>query len=523
MGDGPTPAAGAPRATIWTRENAYSSGGQTTTVPLLGLPPGATELCGKYICVDERNAAGQKLICPPSDAGDGPTTPCFPQKFVYATLDRFVRFLSDELDCDMELIRAVYRRHSRALPVHVNAPGLANAFYFPPGEELIIGDGLGRLPLATDGDILVHETMHWVIDVINPTLGEGFLDFGTAIHEGVADAVAALYFRDPQIGEDFNRFKNGIGYSGGVRSVQNTRTFRNIGHIDPHELGKVISGYFWSLFGRIHALLRERNAADAARDPARYEDLARRATIKLAIANTASYRTPSPGPADFVEATAAAAQELAQVGELEELTKHNVDIASVVAQARQEAGHREFAWMQAQMAPDPLATAPANLSFGTPVALTGTAGVPSTYHPQLYQTAAGPALVVGYGKIVRQGAGGLAGASSAKLRKVDAESIDETVAVDRLRAYQSAVGAIERDFGGALTARTGDAAIPPATRMDLIRRARAAATASGAAGGRLAILPRQKNLSWLFDAGPAHIAIDAKSGKATFILKAMVD
>lgn len=523
MGDVPPAGAAQPRATVWTRENEFSSRGGTMTVPLQGLPSGAAELCGRYVCVDEHSAAGQKLICSPFDPNDGPKSRCFTQKFAYYTLDRFIRFLSDELDCDMELVRAIYRRSSRTLPVHVNIPQFVNAYYFPPDEDLSFGDGMGRFSLATDGDVLVHEAVHWVIDVINPTLGEGFLAFGQSIHEGVADAVTALFFGDPQIGEDFNKFKNGAGYPGGLRSVHNTRTFRNTQDLDPHELGKVISGYWWSLYEGIHALLRQRNAVDALKSPALYEGLARRAAIKIALTNTGSYRAPSPGPADFIEATVTAVKELAQVGELEELTKHNVDVASVVALARQEGVAREFSWMQAQMAQDPLATAPANLAFGTPVTLTGTAGAVSTYYPQVYQTRSGPALVVGYGKIERPGAPGAAKISSSKFRKVDAESIDETVSIGGAGAYQAAFQAIERDLGTFLAARTGDAAIPLPTRVKLLRKARDAITASGVKGGRLALLPFQKNLVWLFDAGTTHVAVDAKSGKATFILKAMVD
>lgn len=522
MGSAPPSSAGAPHATVWTRENRYSSGGMTMTVPLEGLPSGATELCGRYVCIDEYNAAGQKLICSPSNPNDAPGTICFAQKFAYYTLDRFLRYLNDKVNCDMELVRAIYRHRTRTLPVHVNLPQMVNAFYFPPNEDLNFGDGLGRFSLATDGDILVHEATHWVVDVINPTLGDGFLAFGQAIHEGTADAVTALFFGDPQIGEDFNTFNHGVGYPGGIRSVHNTRTFRNTTSPDPHELGKVISGYYWSMYERIHALLKQRNPVDASRNPALYEGLARQATIKIALTNAGSYRAPSPGPTDFIEATATAAQELAQVGELEELTKHNVDVASVVALARAEGVAREFPWMQAQMAQDPLTVAQANLSFGTPVTLTGTAGVRQTYHPQIYQTRSGPALVVGYGKIERPSAGGTM-ITSSKLRKVDAESIDETVAVDQAKAFQTALRTIDRDFVSFLAARTGDAAIPPPTHMQLIGKARAALAKGGAGSARLALLPLQKNLVWLIDAGPVHIAVDARSGRTQFILKALVD
>lgn len=513
-----------PTATIWTNGNRYSSKGQTQRVELQGLPPNATEMCGQLVCIDEYNASGQRITCNPFDTNDGPASRCFPQKVAYQSLDSFQRFLSDELDCDMQLVRAIMRhRNPRPLHVVINVPNTINAYYNPPAENILVGDGEGRCQIATDHDILLHESGHWVIDTINPTLADGFLGLGMAVHEGGADAIAALKTSDAQIGEDFNVCRHGYGYAGGVRSVNNTRTFRNVTDPDPHEVGKVFSGFWWSLAQRLDGALRSRDPRLAAH-PAEAWALARKATIKLVFTNAGSYKAPSPLPVDFIDATVAAAKGLIDAEELNELTAHGVDLARITQEVQAEATSREFAWMNQQLLQDMGApTAIATLAFGKPIELFDARGGRALFRPQVLQTRHGEALVAGYGYFQRGDGRGISAGSAPRLRRIDQEKIDVTLGVTKEKALELAIAAAETDFAALLAKRTADLEIPAISRMRLIREAREALKAKGARGARLAILPKGKNLVWLFDAGLAHIAIDAPTGKATIIMKTIID
>ncbi|HPQ81765.1 MAG TPA: hypothetical protein PLZ86_08615, partial [bacterium] len=86
-----------PKAIVWAHENRFSSKAATRVVPIKGLDEKSGEMCGEYVCVSEKNILGKKLSCPAFGSFSMPGDPCFAQKFVYYTLDRFVRLLAEKL------------------------------------------------------------------------------------------------------------------------------------------------------------------------------------------------------------------------------------------------------------------------------------------------------------------------------------------------------------------------------------------------------------------------------------------
>ena len=522
-----------PTADVWRGENSYSSDGKTWEVALKGLPEGAGSMCGEYVCVTEEDAGGRKIICPPSAANGKPGEACFAQKFAYATLDRFIRLTTDKLLCELDekksdkgcaqglgLVQVVeaLKKRKMPLPVEVNSPFLVNAYYSPRDLKLVFGDGEKKFLLATDGDIIVHEAAHWLIDTINPALGSSWRGLGNAIHEGSADAMAALHFGDPQMAEDFNFYKVGRGYKGGLRTVKNTRTVANLKLTEPHEMGKIIGGFWWSLYERLVVSLKKANPSAYKENPALFEQLARNATMKLVLAHAGSYSVPSPDAPDFLEAVSRAATDLNFIDGLTELTKRGVGLMAILKEIAAEGDARglgEPIWPMSWHGNTGKKSA---ISFGPALSITGAAGESIAYKPQTHMTSQGPALVLGYGAIERDGRSDAKG-----LREIGEGEIDETVVFSRGEAYKRAVSAAGKELADLLASRKDDAEIPAASRKQILSKARKTLESTGFSEGKLAILPGEKGLAWLFDAGVAEIAVDAKTGKVKILVKGLID
>ena len=529
---GPIPAG--PKAVVWSQENRFSSKDKTKAVPLKGLSDDAKAMCGEYVCVTETNKKGRELFCPAQGKDALPGDGCFAQKFAYYTLDRFIRLLADKLVCDiadvkgkegceqslnMVQISEAIKNRKMPLPVVVNSPSLVNAYYSPSDVGLVFGDGEGKFLLATDGDIIVHEAGHWLIDTINPTLGSSWIGLGNAIHEGSADAIAALHFGDPQMAEDFNIYKTGRGYKGGLRSVKNTRTVSNLTSMEPHESGKMISGFWWSLYERIDGLLKKQNPDEYKKNPANFGQMARNATLKLVLAHVGSYSVPSPDAPDFLEAVVRGATDLNFIDALPELKKNNVTLMALLKEIKAEGKARGFDVPIWPMRSSKRFHADSGAKFGATMTITGAAGEKYAFKPQVYQTKFGQALVVGHGVIDRYGATDARG-----LRKFAEGEVDETVDITREKAYETALATVGNELAALLASRTGEAEIPAASRKKMLGSARKAIQSSFSSGNsRLAILPGETGLVWLFDAGVADIAVDAKTGKAKLKLKGFVD
>lgn len=345
--------------TVWSRENHYSSQqalskGQeaafTKTVEI-ELPKGASSLCGKYTCAKSDIAFDKLLSCPTPTASGLTRTPCFATTFSYYMVDKYVRFLSDKLDIDLHTVRETPREHApksrahRILPINPAILNFNNAFYMPSDEDLNFGDGMGALLFATDGDIVLHETSHWVIDMVNPKLAEGSFGAGYSIHEGCADVLPALFFGDAQIAEDIGFIKNPWGTMHGLRTVNNSTTFPKLFggksiEMDPHIIGKVYSGFWWSVSKKLEKLLKKSNPSDYRVNRAKYNQLARHATMKLVINHIAEYKPGTMQFSDFRDASIRSARSLIKAGVLFELTDHGVDLASIERVINSEAKAR---------------------------------------------------------------------------------------------------------------------------------------------------------------------------------------
>lgn len=104
--------------------------------------------------------------------------------------------------------------HGSAIPVHANYYTSCNAYYTPLDGGLHFGAntpaGCSNRDAAEDGDVIVHEYGHAILDAIAPQIiAYPFIDSkgvaeGQAVHEGFADLLAAAAHRDTCMGEWFN-------------------------------------------------------------------------------------------------------------------------------------------------------------------------------------------------------------------------------------------------------------------------------------------------------------------------------
>ena len=169
-----------------------------------------------------------------------------------------------------EMDNAFYHRDSRSLQ-----------FYYGSSEKgSTVYSGLSQ-------DIVAHETAHAIIDGIAPDLYNAISPESIAIHEGLADATAALLSmrnreippkrnqpletkefqqssRFSRIAEEFGRWR---GHGNALRDICNTKTLDPDGPVDcridstsPHSVSEVLSGLLFVVFSALF---------DAApRDPA---------------------------------------------------------------------------------------------------------------------------------------------------------------------------------------------------------------------------------------------------------------
>jgi len=343
---------------VWSRENHYSSKqavargeeASITKTVYLQLPKGAKGLRGKYAFAKSDIPLGTLLSCPAPTVDGIKRSQCFATRFAYHTIDRYLNFLSKTLLIDMHTLRETKRvlapqtRAHRLLPINPAILDFNNAFYMPSDEDLSFGDGGGALLFATDGDIVIHETSHWVIDMINPNLIENFFGAGLSIHEGCADALAALYFGDAQVAEDIGFIKKERGTMHGLRTVNNNLTFKKLFagkslDMDPHVIGKIYSGFWWSVSEKLEARLRIKNP-DYSQNRTKYNELARRATMKLILVHIAQYGSGAPKFSDFQGAAIKSARALVESGVIEEMTENGVSLKSMERIINAEATRR---------------------------------------------------------------------------------------------------------------------------------------------------------------------------------------
>jgi uncharacterized repeat protein (TIGR01451 family) len=136
--------------------------------------------------------------------------------------------------------KAIY---ASAIPVHAHYMPDANAFYSGYDKGLHFGDG--GVDTAEDGDVVVHEYGHALLDDQVPNI-ETYE--GACVHEGFADVLSALVFFEHDcdeacVGEWFNAEAQLC-----LRRTDGTKHYPEDMHYwDPHEDGEIWSGAVWGL------------------------------------------------------------------------------------------------------------------------------------------------------------------------------------------------------------------------------------------------------------------------------------
>lgn len=186
--------------------------------------------------VDFRNPAAfvpsLAFVFPPSD-------PRFVQTSVYRGLTDTGRFA----------VAAGFAPFSAALPAFTNLTDpntggeFNNAFYDPVLQLFGFGNGDGAVTanLGTDRDVAAHEMGHHLFEELVVPDIQSSQDPILAMHEGVADTVAALLGGDPNIGEST------IPGQPFLRTVANSKIFPDDDSLDPHLTGLIYGGANWEL------------------------------------------------------------------------------------------------------------------------------------------------------------------------------------------------------------------------------------------------------------------------------------
>lgn len=499
-------------AEVWTDGNQFESERHRNTpqdpitkeVELNGLPPDAKSYCGEYVCIHEETPANLSISCPPFPKGGTVTSSCFDRRFAYHTMDTFIRFLKDTLGFDVRTVKARVRKEMLLpIPVFVNVSNLDNAYFSRDTRDLTLGDGRGVWHFASDGDINIHELTHWLIYMINPLLGDDEWGDGNAIHEGVADAFTALYFGDPEIAEDAAKREGPNGSASGLRTAENTAKFQDLNTTESHEVGKIYSQFFWSIYRNILAELEAGNRGEFAKNPTQFRDLARNSTMLIILAHLGNFAIPSPTHADFVDAVLVAVKRLSGEGLLKGLAQYGVSADKIRAMVRGEEKECGFDWMAKRIAEE--RKEPSSLdgvTLGEETLLAGFGGETRVASKQFYQTKKrGKVQVLGAGFI--SAGKDEARAATHGIRELRSVNIDEEIKLAEAKAKEKALAAIKTWQNGRYR---------PEVRRRIIAAATAAAS-SGRANGRLAIPPKKTSLAWSFRLGPANVLIDAKTGE----------
>lgn len=326
---------------VWHGENEFASRGQTKLAPLVGIRKGADALAGVQLRVQ-----GQQSFSPgqgPQDitraASDGTHRPeSFVQAQAFSALSE-VRETFDSLGLPLKFAQLVAAKSGqKELLATVNAlrSEKLRASYFPPTEEMFFGTLVRKdepiWDLGADSNVVQHEAGHFVLDHLTPGLSK--LGDGGVLHEGYADAQAALLSRDPEIAEDYGLSTGNAGEA--LRSASNSKKISGTAD-EAHERGEVVAGYLWDIGEEIHTQLvgRPRNRAVDA-EP--LDAQAAREALKVLWTFPLYLGTKQPKLADVVAAVDRALVQLARGGKLD----RRIDIAKLRAAARRSADMREL-------------------------------------------------------------------------------------------------------------------------------------------------------------------------------------
>ena len=499
----------------------------------------------------------------------GPTSDAFDMVFALASFTSAFEYLSD---AGMEVEEAFRPRTGGGSPmlnVSVNTEDVCNAWFSPTDLSLTFGL-CERMHMAADGDVLLHELGHWLLNKLNPKLLEPtdvitdtwwpvphklYAGEQDAIHEGFADAFAAIINGNPVIGEDTWVF-TGKKPGEGLRSVNNRARRKKIGP-EAHERGKVYGGFFWSLYRKI-GRMAEHGAGRT--DPA---------AIALSIMweHALHYRVAHPTTEEFVDAMLAGANALFNAERIpldpfevrdaildEALARELVDKAYVDERKKAEDAEIPEGFMFQRSSDASLRSAEdaidafkkdGKTEFKGPE-VSWTASGLKEFHEQLYTTASGRKVeVLGSGvtveKLRPKGMRFKRGGEFVHVFTEGVRDLSKPGAVDEainlaekaaLSKLAAAVHSLEKKAAAELSATKKKRAAGDEARMKtgLLHRDVAALKSAGAefapGGGkaaRLVLLPGKSTLSWRFDAGEITGYVDAKSGKVTVVRSYLVD
>lgn len=131
----------------------------------------------------------------------------------------------------------------QVVPCFVNLDDVCNAFFNTINESVNFFRAGGGCPnTATLPDVVYHEYGHLVNHEVFQHSGQLIGMTNAALHEGMADVLAAMIQDDPDGGKGF------FGPGTILRSLDNTRRWpEDANPADPHITGLIIGGAFWDL------------------------------------------------------------------------------------------------------------------------------------------------------------------------------------------------------------------------------------------------------------------------------------
>lgn len=289
-------AAGVPgtiSGTVWTHENSISSDGNTREILLPDLPEGALDPISRFVEVTGTTPSLQGIFkhAPYSPASPNVTNDPFDQVVAYHYLSGVYHYLEEGLRFNMKgILSSLHGGVTHAVLARVNFMADTNAYYSRSEHHLAFGTAQGRWHLGSDGDVVIHELAHLVLDHMNPGIGGWGNHEGGAIHEAFGDALAALYFKDGEMSEDFVPLEGRVpSKTDGLRIVDNDLSLSDVGD-EVHDRGRVYAAFFWSLYETF--IEQGRLSENEARD----------LSMRMLMNHASHYRTSRPKPNDFADA-----------------------------------------------------------------------------------------------------------------------------------------------------------------------------------------------------------------------------
>ncbi len=527
----------------------------------IDLPIGAQELRGKRITVHGATSLAGNFRQFPFDHRATNrnhvhrTRDQFNQVHAYVTYTSLLDYLTALGLNTSQMLHTFRRKDLNRIEVNVDVGPICNAYYNRNSEDLNFGS-CPEMDTPADGDILVHEFGHLVLDHRNPDMldpanyipptpngRQMYQGEQNAIHEGFADALAAFIHHDPQIAEDSYVF-TGNDREAGLRDISQFARFDRNTSSECHERGKIYGNFFWAVKERIADIpyLTEQEAYETA--------------LKILWEHARHYPPGRVDREDFVNAILAGMEALAEAGRLpidpntlraiilEEALARNIVTQTFVKAHRAPQGGLALSFSPAQEDGRTLKSAKDVIThfrrkgtalFGAGVESSTAAGERTVY-PQLHRTRNDrmiPMLGQGFventvkpGGMLFVKANKAVGVTTKNVREIKRNEIDERILVRAadgrgriLRHIRKALIQTRREIKTwsakplsserwqNLSTLTRDEAVLSAVEAQL-RRSRTLPSS-------LVIQPKARTLSHRFELGAITASMDAVTGEIT--------